>query len=120
MTFPSETGIRTWQQHADLNETGANVDADEWMLSRVATLWSDNCDNQDLKNVAIISDGRLSIRFVDLRMVRNKGRKDVIVKRGDLVVFLYPTNDVAVSRTNRTADAVSAIDLGDGVRFDAK
>ena len=90
LTFPTMDGIRTWQQHSDSNGKGVSVDADQWMLTRVANLWSDKCENHDLANVGIISDGGRSIRIIDMRMIRNGERKDVPVKRGDIVIFLLP------------------------------
>lgn len=86
----SDEGVTTWQQYSETDGTRASVDVDEWNLSRVVNLWSDKCRDHDLNNVVIISDSGRTVRFINYRMIANKGRRDVRVHRGDVVVFLRP------------------------------
>ena len=89
LKFPKLDGIRTWKQNSDSKGVAAVINKNDSMLTDIANFWAD-CEKQDLENVAIIRGGGRSIRITDLRMIRTGKREDVVVNRGDIVVFLYP------------------------------
>lgn len=90
LKLPESTGIRTWRQTSETTGTSAVVDADEQLLSHIVNLWNDRCANMDLEHVAVLSETGRQVRFVNYRKVMAGEQQDVLLRGGDIVVFLLP------------------------------
>lgn len=135
-SFPSPTqnGVRFWLQGSVSRGTAKTIDIDEWPLDSTLRFFGvEYSKTLDLKNIAIISDNGLSVRFVDfypktldlnniainsdnglpVRFVDfrfvNFLRNDTVVKRGDVVAFFLLSEQVEARRERRENSA----DLGD-------
>ena len=85
--------IVTWREGPGVGNR-TNMDGDSDTLKRSIEGWGDKCENMDLKNVAIVSDGDKTIRFVDYIEHAKKEHPEIILQRGDVVVLMKPTADV--------------------------
>lgn len=100
---PSENGVRFWLQESDSRGTAKTIDVDEWPLDATLSFFGveySKTKTLDLRNIAIITDNGLSVRFVDFHRT--------VVKRGDVVAFLLSEQMEA-----RRDQAENSVDLGD-------
>ncbi len=96
MEFPNpENRIRTWKQHNTEGIAGESdpglgitIDADEWTLERVKSIWKINWKDYDLSTVAVITKRGKQIQFVDMTGDNVDKVKDLPIRRGDAVIFL--------------------------------
>ena len=79
---PSKDRIHLWLQESPTRGRLRTAYLDEWQVSWTIKFFDANAPKNDLKNVAIISNNGLSVRFVDLR------KEDMAVTRGDVVAIL--------------------------------
>lgn len=90
---PSQDGIQTWKQttHSQglvnkFDFTKFPMEGYEGMpLSTFVKFYGGKAMNIDLTNVVIISGNGRSVRFINFA----EGEADVVVKRGDVVAFLF-------------------------------
>ncbi|HTM56269.1 MAG TPA: hypothetical protein VL175_19725 [Pirellulales bacterium] len=90
ITFPEQgpTKITVWLQGGG-EGTSATLDRQILDLTTVVKTWSNNLNDVDLANVAVLrSDGK-SIQFVDMQeFLKSDKPTGIPVKRGDLVALL--------------------------------
>ena len=79
---PSKDRIHLWLQESPTRGRLSSVDRDEWPVRATIKFFGAKAPINDLKNVAIISNNGLSVRFVDLL------KEDMAVTRGDVVAIL--------------------------------